>query len=184
MNHQPYKRWILMEKDLNKEEKLSLQDHLESCPECRELLQTQREITHLFRLSPSPTPQPGFTARWKSRLKHRERMGRWKVIGITLAIIFASLLLLLSSIGVQLSTFWDSLPQVLFHAMTNTVNWLLFIDRLTKIMEPIVRVGVKLIPPIWYYIFSISFSAILIAWLFTISESMVSIRRFTNENAK
>ncbi len=184
MNHQPFERWILMEKDLNKKEKFSLQDHLESCAECRELLQTQREISRLFRSSPSPTPQPGFTARWKSRLEQRERRGRWKVIGITLAIIITSLLLLVSSIGVQLSTLLDSLPQVLFHAMTNTVNWLLFIDRIAKIMEPIVRVGMKLIPPIWYYIFSISLSAILIAWLFTISESMVFIRRFTNENAK
>lgn len=182
MNHQPFKHWILMETELDEEEKDRLRDHLETCQECRELLQTQREISHLFKSSPSLTPQPGFTARWRSRHEQKERMQRIKVVSITLGIIFASLLLLFSSIGVQFSTIRDSLPQVLFHAMTNTVNWLLFIDRITKVLEPIIRVGVKLIPPIWYYFFGISLSGVLIAWLFTISESMVFIRRFTNEN--
>jgi hypothetical protein len=171
-----------MEAQLNEEEKGRLRDHLETCQECRELLQSQKDISHLFRSSPSPIPQPGFTTRWKIRLEERERTQRLKVISFTLGIIFVSLILLLSSIGVQFSAIRNSLPQVLFHAMNNAVNWLLFIDRITKILEPIIRVGVKLIPPVWYYIISITLSAVLIAWLFTISESMIFIRRFTNEN--
>jgi hypothetical protein len=184
MNHQPFERWIYQEADLDKDQTNKLEEHLKTCRGCRELRQNMRNVSHLFTASSPPRPQPGFTERWKHRLKEREKNQRVKFTGITLGIIIASTFLLISSVGGQLPSIMDSLPQVLFHSVTQFVNWLFFINQVTRILEPIIQVGIKLIPPAWYFVFAIGFSGVLIAWLFSISESLVFIRRYSDEKTQ
>lgn len=184
MNHQPFERWIYQEADLDKDQTNKLEEHLKTCRGCRELRQNMRDISHLFTSSSTPRPQPGFTERWKNRLKQNERKQRVKFTGITLGIIIASTFLLIISVGGQFTSLIDSLPQILFQSATHLVNWLFFLNQVTRILQPIIQVGIKLIPPAWYFVFSIGLSGVLIAWLFSISESLVFIRRYSDEKAQ
>lgn len=181
MNHQPYERWILMDEQLAGSQKRSLREHLDRCPQCRETHRAHTGLSHLFRSSPTPMPEEGFTARWQARIKQRESTKRLRIVGITLAIIIASVLLLLSSIGAQLPSLLDQLPQLVFQTTTRALTWLVFIDQIASIFEPAFRVGVKMIPPAWYVTFGIGISMVFMAWLYTISESLAFVRRATDE---
>jgi hypothetical protein len=71
MNHKPFKNWILDETQLSNQEKILLKNHLQICPECRQLRSawqiSKQEMTNACQLA----PQPGFTQRWQTRLQYR-----------------------------------------------------------------------------------------------------------------
>lgn len=181
MNHQPYERWIVLDDALDPSQQQALQEHVKNCSHCRELLQNQRAINHLFRSIPPPVPQDGFTERWKTRWEAREYRRRNQILGITLGIIAISILLLISSISAQLPYLIDQFPQLIFQLSTNFVSWLLFVSRIASVFEPAIRVGIKMVPPSYYIACGIGVSAILLSWLYTLSDSMIWMRRTSHE---
>ncbi len=183
MNHQPYKHWIVMDHELDRAQQRELEQHLKTCPSCRALSKTYREVTRFLATSATPLPRAGFTLRWKERLANRERARKQKIAGLTGIILLLSMLLTLSTLGVQAFTFSDRLPQVFLQVIRELVNWMLFVRQLTNIFSPLVRVGVKLIPPAWYFVAGLGLPIMLAAWLFTLSDSLVIIRRYPHENA-
>lgn len=183
MNHQPYKHWIVMDQDLDHDQQQELEQHLKTCSNCRALSNTHREISQLLTTSTTPLPRAGFTERWKERLASRERAQKRRTAGLTVLILFLSMLLTLSTLGVQVFAFSDRLPQIFLQVIRELVNWALFVSQLKNIFTPLVRVGVKLIPPAWYFVAGLGLPIMLAAWLFTLSDSMLIIRRYPHENA-
>ena len=183
MNHQPYKYWIVMDQELDSDQQRELEKHLRTCSNCRALSKTHREVSQLLTTSITPLPRAGFTERWKARLASRERAQKRRIAGLTVFILFLSMLLTLSTLGAQAFTFSDRLPQVFLQVIRELVNWMLFVSQLKNIFTPLVRVGVKLIPPAWYFVAGLGLPIMLAAWLFTLSDSMLIIRRYPHENA-
>jgi predicted anti-sigma-YlaC factor YlaD len=50
-----------------------IKSHLESCPECRKLLDTHRKVTRLSALVPGPSPHPEAWARFDAKLSSLSR---------------------------------------------------------------------------------------------------------------
>jgi len=183
MNHQPYKHWIVMDQELDSAQQQELEQHLKTCSSCRALSNTHREVNQLLNTSTTPLPRAGFTERWKERLAAREQAQKRKIAGLTVIILLLSMLLTLSTLGVQVFAFSDRLPHIFLQITRELVNWVLFAGQLKNIFTPLVRVGVKLIPPTWYFVAGIGLPIVFFAWLFTLSDSLVTIRRYPHENA-
>jgi len=101
MSHQPFETWLLSDEELNPQQKLSLDEHLQTCEECQKLSNALHQVNVVITTSHEPTPQPGFTQRWHKRLlvhRHQEQQRRmWFItlglFGIAGFIISALLIL-------------------------------------------------------------------------------------------
>ena len=71
MSHQPYERIIFTKEALPKEQQNQLNLHLQDCENCHTLAYALGSLEKLFSNSPTPSPAPGFTQRWQSRLNER-----------------------------------------------------------------------------------------------------------------
>ena len=73
MNHQLLESWILDEDRLNTEEDISLKLHLQTCPDCRSLLENWQIVNREIHSTAPVPPPPGFTDRWIAGLAKRRR---------------------------------------------------------------------------------------------------------------
>jgi hypothetical protein len=85
MSHQPFETWILDPDPLTKEDRRSLQDHLDSCAQCQQIQRRWQSVHLELRARPMALPAPGFTMRWQSGLAERrarqQRRQAWKIFG-------------------------------------------------------------------------------------------------------
>jgi predicted anti-sigma-YlaC factor YlaD len=88
MSHQPFETWILDVETLPSEDRRVLQEHLESCTQCRSLRDKWHSVQHELRARVVAVPAPGFTQRWQAGLAERRaqavRRQAWKVFLIFL----------------------------------------------------------------------------------------------------
>ena len=171
MKHQQYETWILLDTDLNQEQQRDLQVHLNQCSQCQSLYQATHQLTHLFRTAPIPEPAPDFSSRWVLRLEKTENRRNRIILGITLAVISILTLVILSSVGIQLRSALSYFPQIMLEMITLLANWIVFINQLSDIITPLIRVSIKLISPVWLVTLGISLSGITAAWMFSAFRS-------------
>ena len=103
MNHQPFETWIYNEEALEPGEQQKLNDHLQSCEECRRLSLAMEGVRQTFRAAPSPAPAPGFTQRWKARLAVHKQVVQQRQMWILTLTLFG--LASLISTGILLLQF-------------------------------------------------------------------------------
>lgn len=151
MNHQQFEEWVLMDDDLNQDQHRELHQHLKKCSHCLALYQSVHQLDHLFRTAADPAPAPNFSARWLDRIEKVERRRNRLILGITLAVISLATLVLLSLVSLELRSAVDFFPQMLLQLVTLIAEWLIFLNQLSNILTPLVRVGAKLISPLWTY---------------------------------
>ncbi len=167
MNHQQYELWILQEPDLKKEHQRELHQHLKGCSQCQEFYQAVHQVDHLFKSAPEPSPRPDFSARWMNRIIRQERRrNRW-ILGITLSVITLATTILLSAVGLELREAVDFFPQVMLELVSFIANSIVFINQISNILSPLVRVGTKYLSPLWLYVITFSLSGITAAWIIT-----------------
>ncbi|MFW5714254.1 MAG: anti-sigma factor family protein [Brevefilum sp.] len=81
MNHQPFESWILSNDPLQPEDTKILNEHLQTCEDCRQLSMAMEGIHQTFSNAPNPMPAPGFSRRWHERLaayrQRREQQRMW-----------------------------------------------------------------------------------------------------------
>jgi hypothetical protein len=88
MKHKPFKNWILDETQLSSEEKILLKNHLQKCPECRQLKSAWQISKQQLKSASLQGPQPGFTQRWQSRLLYRKEHEKAKLTRRNLILLF------------------------------------------------------------------------------------------------
>lgn len=66
--HQPFESWIFSRETLDLEDKHALQDHLQECDHCQQLVQVLGELESHLQAAPLVGPAAGFSARWEARL--------------------------------------------------------------------------------------------------------------------
>lgn len=167
MNHQQFETWILQEPDLTKEQQRELHLHLKGCSQCQGFYQAVHQVDHLFKTAPETTPAPDFSARWLARIERQERhRNRW-IIGITLSAITLATILLFSAVGLELKSAVDFFPQMVLELITFIVNSVVFLDQISNILSPLLRVGTKYLSPLWLYAITFGLSGITAAWIIT-----------------
>lgn len=140
MNHQPYETWLLGEMPVTPQQQAELQQHLESCPDCRRLETGWKQARQQMLGTPMAAPRPGFVARYqaglaerRARLARRQALrliailtaamaGTGLVIAIWLAFTTTPLMLLLTAVDTMsriIQTF-SSLQQALRFLLSNT----------------------------------------------------------------
>jgi anti-sigma factor RsiW len=168
MKHKQFENWILFNKELSRDQQQELHLHLKTCSNCQAVYQSIHQLDHLFRTAPVPSPAAGFSARWMDRIDKVERRRNQLILGITLAVISLATLILLSLVGWELRTAVDFFPQMLLQLITQLAEWLIFINQLSNIVTPLLRVGAKFISPLWIYtlVFSLSGAAVwILGWI-------------------
>ena len=171
MKHQQYETWILLGTELDLEQHRELQVHLKQCSQCQSLYQATHQIAHLFKTSPVPEPSPGFSTRWMTRIEKVETRKSQLILGITLSVISLATLLLLSSVGLQIRAGMAQFPQLMLEMITLVAKWIVFLNQLSHIVSPLIRVSLKLISPIWLITLGFSLSGISIAWMIPFFKS-------------
>ena len=167
MNHQQFETWILQGPDLTKEQQRELHLHLKGCSRCQGFYQAIHQLDHLFKTAPETTPAPNFSARWMARIEHQERhRNRW-IIGITLSVIILATILLFSLIGLELNSALGYFPQMMLELISFIANSMIFLNQITNILSPLVRVGTKYLSPLWIYATTFGLSAITAIWIIT-----------------
>jgi hypothetical protein len=140
MNHQPYETWLLSEHQGTPAQNVELQQHLETCPDCRKLDAGWKEARQQIQDAALVSPRPGFTARYQASLAERQarlaRLQTLRLVGglagglalVSLAlgvwVVFTTtpLLVLLSAVDAlsQLVHAFSSFEQVVQILLSNT----------------------------------------------------------------
>ena len=178
MSHQPYESWLLSDEPLDEENQQTLQTHLETCESCRALSNALHNVNGTFAQNPAPTPKPGFTKRWQTRLaiyrqEHQQRkmwlltIGLFSVAGL---IILALFFLNIGSINwiYEISQAFANVS-----VFASKINWLI------NTMESLVRAFPILLPILIVFgLGSLSlFAALIVTWI----SSMLKIYKFPKE---
>lgn len=105
MSHQPFETWILDVEQAPPAERRALQEHLETCPQCRALQSKWQLAQRELRTRTMVSPAPGFAERWQSGLAERKaREARQQAWRAFLLFVGASLALLVLMAGYVLAT--------------------------------------------------------------------------------
>ena len=165
MNHQQFETWILEESSLNKEQQRDLHLHLKDCSQCQGFFQAVHQMNHLFKFAPEPTPEPDFSARWLVRMDRVEKRRNRLILSLTLIGITLATVVLLSAVGLELRSALDFFPQMMLDLITFIANGIVFLNQLSNILSPLVRVGTKYLSPLWLYALTFGLSGITAAWI-------------------
>ncbi len=164
MKHQQFENWILMDIQLNQEQQRELHGHLKQCSQCQALYQASHQLTHLFKTAPVPVPAAGFSARWMEQIDKAEKRKNRLILYITLGIISLATLILLSTVGLELRSVVGGFPQMMLELVTLIADWIVFFNQISDIVTPLLRVGAKLLSPVWLYVAVFGLSGITAAW--------------------
>jgi predicted anti-sigma-YlaC factor YlaD len=165
MKHQQFENWILLEEDLDRNQQRELHLHLKGCSQCQSLYQSIHQLDHLFRTAPEPAPAADFSARWMNRIQKVERRRDRLILGSTLGLISLATIFLLSIVGLEMRLVADYFPQMLLQLVTTIAEWLVFLGQLSDILTPLVRVGTKMITPLWLYFLAFSLGGGAVIWI-------------------
>lgn len=164
MKHQQFENWILMDIQLNQEQQRELHCHLKQCSQCQALYQASHQLTHLFKTAPVPVPAAGFRARWMEQIDKAEKRKNRLILYITLGLISLATIILLSTVGLELKSAVGGFPQMMLELVTLIADWIIFFNQISDIVTPLLRVGAKLLSPVWLYVAVFGLSGITAAW--------------------
>ena len=111
MKHQPFDTWIFSDDPIQPEEMVELNNHFQSCEDCRHLSVSMTQVHQTFASAFSPEPAPGFTHRWHRRLsvyRHQRQQRRMWLLALGMFGLAAllSLVILLLGLG-QVNWFYE-----------------------------------------------------------------------------
>jgi hypothetical protein len=167
MNHQPFETWIVDRQDLSQEEQLSLQQHLASCAECRNLQEKWRMVHLELSNTPAVAPRLGFTRRYRASLLERralaQRRQAWKLFlmcsGASAAVL---LLLVVYLIGNSTPAEWI---QAAMRTITNTADTLTSARNLAVNWFQVTPIGLNLV--VWMAI-TLTLCVLTFIWVFAL----------------
>ena len=104
MNHKPAIDWLFADPDeLSQAQTAVLQEHLEDCENCQELVESYRQLTAALKKSEQIGPEAGFASRWQVRLQASREKAHRRQIMATLAFVLGGILV---SIGLLAFIAW------------------------------------------------------------------------------
>ena len=167
MNHQPFELWILDPHGLNEADRLALQQHLESCQDCRLLQEKWVSLHEELRTPPVLAPRQGFPRRWKAGLAERrlreQRRQAWKFF-VACSGAAAAVFLAMASYLLLTSTPAEWI-QAAMRAVTNTVGTYSTARDLAATWMSLTPLGLNIV--IWIAM-GVTFCILAFIWVFAI----------------
>lgn len=163
MNHQPYEEWLFYDpgnskEQLSKEEVVELQEHIEGCPSCRELMRAWNEVKVELELTQLISPEKGFADRWAKRLKiikHQEH--RKQALRVFLLFLLGTGVLM-GLLIVLLWPFVSSPNDVFWSAYGKFINIYSLLYVVLTSLTTIFNASLKLVPvSLWIILMGIIF---------------------------
>jgi hypothetical protein len=74
-------------------------------------------------------------------------------------------MILLSLVGLEIRSAVDTFPQMLLQLVTTIADWLVFLNQVSNVLTPLVRVGTKFISPLWAYTLVFSLGGAATIWI-------------------
>lgn len=126
--HLPFDEWLLSEHSISDYQQQALNEHLQSCEDCRQLKNAWGGVQSMFHAAPQVAPVPGFTSRWMQRQASENLQRQRKQAWIVLSIVSVNALVLFILIALQISSLANS-----------PTNWLLlkayFLSRIYTVID-------------------------------------------------
>ena len=181
MNHQPFENWILSEETLSPENAGALQDHLETCNQCRELQAVWVEVVDLFQGVPDVEPVPGFVNRWQERLAVERQVElsirhRWQSIIMLILIgnVIAGLVVLLGS---QFLTTFDTPLSLVLSGVYRLASMVTFINVVQNVFATLFRTIISVVPVGLWAVLGIGLVGAVAIWIISLTSLSVLPRR-------
>jgi hypothetical protein len=181
MNHQPFENWLLSEESLTPENQRILQDHLETCDQCRELQASWNDVIDLFLDVPEVEPAPGFVSRWQGRLETERQIElsirhRWQSIIMLILIgnVIAGLVVLLST---QFLTTFDTALGFLLSGVYRLASFVTRLNAVENIVTTLFRTITSVIPVGWWAVLALGLVGAGVTWIISLKSLSVLPRR-------
>jgi hypothetical protein len=100
-----------------------------------------------------------------ARIERVERRRNWRILGFTLSGITLATVVLLSAVGLELRSALDFFPQMMLNLITFIADGIIFLNQVSNILSPLVRVGTKYLSPLWLYALTFGLSGITATWI-------------------
>jgi hypothetical protein len=176
MNHQLYKDWLLTAENLTPEQQASLQDHLHTCADCRQVSNAWESVESLFTQTPQAEPVPGFTTRWQVRVLERrqsqQKRQAWVAMGF-LAILALGMASVLGAAAVNLLSSPGELTLAIISRLSQIYTLISALDALL----PISSVRISPLLSITLAIFTTGMISLLsVLWLAMIQHLILNRR--------
>lgn len=172
-NHQPFEDWVLADQTLSQDETLALNEHLESCESCRSLSTAWPEVESQLRQEGQVAPQPGFTARWQSRLAvSRRHQQRRQTLAVMLFSVGGAVALMILLGVVLLPVLQSPRPILLALAYQVTMTFAGYAATI-EVFGTLARAFIGLIPPSLWVGIGTAIGALAVVWI-------VALRKLTS----
>ena len=167
MNHQPFEQWILDPRDLTAADRQTLDAHLETCPNCRQLQAKWLSLSEELDNTPMLAPRSGFSRRWQAGVAERQlrdqRRQAWRFFMAFSAVAAAIFLLMVGYF------FFTSTPaewiQAAMRTVTSTVGTFTIARDLTSTWMSMTPLGLNVV--IWIAMV-LTFCVLAFIWVFAI----------------
>lgn len=154
MNHQPFENWLFSEDPLPPENKRELDEHIQTCDQCRDIQDAWFGVATLFQDVPDLEPAPGFVERWSNRLAVEKKLDqsvrhRWQSI-IMLILIVNVIGGLVFLLGTQFLTTFDTPIALLLSGVYRLTSIVTIINTAQNIFLTLLRTIISVVPAgIW-----------------------------------
>lgn len=92
MNHQPFDTWLLEPNELSADQRKELENHLQTCQECRLLRKSVLRVDQIFKETPITPAPAGFSARFQASLAQRRKKAQQRQVRIAVLILLGAIL--------------------------------------------------------------------------------------------
>ena len=172
MDHKPYESWLVADEPLLPDQKLSLQEHLETCEACRQLQLSWSEVEGIFEARSFLHPEPGFTKRWQLRLadelsleSEKEQLrSTWMFLAATTGSAF----LVLVFLSIRFLSTIQNPTETFISGMTLIAGVLNLTETIQKAIFPLFEVVLLSVPTLWWLFLVLSASLLTLVLTFSI----------------
>jgi hypothetical protein len=172
MDHKPYEAWLVADTPLSTDQEKSLQDHLNTCADCRQLQASWQEIEMVFEERSFVMPEPGFTQRWQLRIgeelnaeKAKQQLrSTWMFLGATTGAAFLVLLIL----SIRFFSTIQNPTEIFISGVTFVAGIFNMTETIQKALFPLFEVIILSVPTLWWLFFVLSAILLTMVLMFSI----------------
>jgi hypothetical protein len=181
MNHQPFEDWLLSDEPLSSDNHQALQEHLETCEECRELQDSWQGVMSLIESTVPMEPAAGFMDRWQQRLEadrqlallSRQRWQSW--IMLILVANVASLFLFILGAGVF--SVFESPVEIILAGVYRLTSVVILLNTFQDILGTLMRTLISVVPIGVWAAFAAGLGASCVVWVVSMTSLLKLTRR-------